>query len=67
VLAQAAIGAAIGIAYSRRHLPSIIITLMLVAALFGLALVTRTGTHAAWLGTGGLFHDPVPSQLLAGH
>jgi ribose/xylose/arabinose/galactoside ABC-type transport system permease subunit len=42
VLAQAGVGAAIGIAYSRGHLPSIIITLMFVAALFGLALVTRT-------------------------
>jgi hypothetical protein len=49
VLAQAGIGAAIGIAYSRRHIPSIIITLMLVAALYGLALLTRSGTHAAWI------------------
>lgn len=32
----------------QRHLPSIIITLTLVAARYGLALATRSGTHAAW-------------------
>jgi len=48
VLAQTALAAAIGLPYSRRHLPSIVITLMLVAALWGLAMVVRSGTHAAW-------------------
>lgn len=53
VLAQTALAAAIGLPYSRRHLPSIVITLMLVAALWGLAMVVRSGTHAAWtLATG---------------
>ena len=49
VVAQAALAAAIGLPYSRRHLPSIVITLMLVAALWGLVMVTRSGTHAAWV------------------
>jgi hypothetical protein len=48
VIAQTGLAAAIGLPYSRRHLPSIVITLMLVAALWGLALVVRSGTHAAW-------------------
>jgi hypothetical protein len=49
ITAQAAATAAIGLAYSRRHVSSIIITLMLVAALLGLAAMTRSGTHAAWV------------------
>ncbi len=49
IVAQAGVAVAIGLAYSRRHLPSIIITLMLVAALLGLAAMTRSGTHAAWM------------------
>jgi hypothetical protein len=49
IVAQAGLATAIGLAYSRRHLPSIIITLMLVAALLGLAALTRSGTHAAWM------------------
>jgi hypothetical protein len=48
VIAQTALAAAVGLPYSRRHLPSIVITLMLVAALWGLAIVVRSGTHAAW-------------------
>lgn len=49
IVAQAALATAVGLAYSRRHLPSIIITLMLVAALLGVAALTRSGTHAAWM------------------
>lgn len=49
IVAQAGLAAAIGLAYSRRHLPSIIITLMLVAALLGVAAMTRSGTHTAWM------------------
>jgi hypothetical protein len=49
VVAQTALAAAIGLPYSRRHLPSIVITLMLVAALWGLVMVVRSGTHAAWV------------------
>jgi len=49
VVTQTGMAAAIGLVYSRRHLPSILITLMLVAALWGLVLVVRSGTHSAWL------------------
>ena len=49
ITAQAAAAAAIGLSYSRRHVPSIIITLMLVVALLGLAAITRSGAHAAWV------------------
>jgi ribose/xylose/arabinose/galactoside ABC-type transport system permease subunit len=51
ITAQAAATAAIGLSYSRRHVPSIIITLMLVVALLGLAALARTGAHVAWLST----------------
>jgi len=54
VTAQAAAAAAIGLSYSRRHVPSVIITLMLVVALLGLAALTRSGTHAAWVSAIGL-------------
>ena len=54
IIAQAAVAAAIGLSYSRRHVPSIIITLMLVVALLGLAALTRSGTHAAWVSAIGL-------------
>jgi hypothetical protein len=49
VVAQAGADAAIGLCYSRRNLPSILITLMLVLAVLALALVARSGTHVAWL------------------
>ena len=49
VVAQAGLAAAIGLLYSRRHLPSIVITLTLVAALCGIALVVRSGTQSGWL------------------
>jgi ribose/xylose/arabinose/galactoside ABC-type transport system permease subunit len=39
----------IGLVFSRRHIPSIIITLMLVVALLGLAAMTRSGTQVAWV------------------
>ena len=48
IMAQAGLSTVIGLAYSRRHLPSVLITLMLLAALCGLAVATRSGTHAAW-------------------
>ena len=54
ITAQAAVAAAIGLSYSRRHVPSIIISLMLVAALLGLAALTRSGTAAAWVAAIGL-------------
>ena len=49
VIAQTGLAAAIGLLYSRRHPASIVITLMLVAALSVLVLVVRSGTHAGWL------------------
>jgi hypothetical protein len=51
VTAQAAVAAAIGLSYGRRHIPSIIVTLMLVVALLGLAAMSRSGTQAAWMAT----------------
>jgi hypothetical protein len=41
--------AAVGLAFGRRHLPSILITLGLVASLCLLALLVRSGTRTAWL------------------
>jgi hypothetical protein len=49
VVAQAAAPAAVGLAFSRRHLPSVLITLALVASLVLLALLVRSGTRAAWV------------------
>jgi uncharacterized membrane-anchored protein len=49
LVTQAALAAAIGLFFTRRHLPSVLITLLVVAVLCGLALVARTGTHAAWV------------------
>jgi hypothetical protein len=49
LIAQGVAAAAVGLPFSRRHLPSILITLALVAAVFVLAALTRTGGHATWL------------------
>ena len=49
VVAQAAAAATVGLAFSRRHLPSVLITLALVGSLFLLALLVRSGTRAAWV------------------
>jgi len=49
VVAQAGLAGAIGLSYSRRNGPWIMITLMLAIALCGLAVVVRSGTHAAWI------------------
>jgi hypothetical protein len=49
VVAQTVAAGAVGLVFSRRHLPSILITLALVAALAALALLVRSGTRAAWL------------------
>ena len=48
VVAQAIASAAIGLPFSRRQLPSILITLAMVAALCGLAIIARSGTRAGW-------------------
>jgi hypothetical protein len=49
VVAQAAVAAAVGLLFSRRHLPSVLITLALVVSLCLLALLVRSGTRAAWV------------------
>ena len=49
ITAQAATAAAIGLAYNRKQVPSVIITLMLVVALLGLAAMCRSGTPVAWM------------------
>ena len=49
VVAQTAMAAAIGLAFGRRHLPSILITLALVASFCLLALLARSGTRVAWV------------------
>jgi O-antigen ligase len=49
VVAQAIAAAAVGLLFSKRHLPSVLITLALVAALCVLALLVRSGSRAAWL------------------
>jgi hypothetical protein len=49
VVAQAGADAAIGLCYNRRHMPSVIITLMVLAAVLGLAVIVRSGTPAAWV------------------
>jgi hypothetical protein len=49
VVAQAAAAATVGLAFSRRHLPSMLITLVLVVSLFLLALLVRSGTRGAWV------------------
>jgi hypothetical protein len=58
VVTQAAAAGAIGLIYSRRHGPPIVITFLLAIALCGLAAVVRTGSHAAWaaaVGVEGVF------------
>jgi hypothetical protein len=49
VVAQAAAAAAVGLAFSRRHLPSVLITLALVISLCLLAFLVRSGARGAWL------------------
>ena len=49
ITAQAVASAAIGLSFGRRHIPSIIITLMVVAALLGLAAMSRSATQVAWM------------------
>ena len=49
VAAQAVASAVVGLVFGRRHLPSILITLSVVAAVCLVAMLARTGTRAAWL------------------
>jgi hypothetical protein len=49
LFAQAGASAAIGLGYSRRNVPWLVLTLVVAAALCGLAVLVRSGGHAAWL------------------
>ncbi len=49
LLAQAGACAAIGIGYSRRNLPWLVLTLVLAVVVCGLATLVRSGSHGAWL------------------
>jgi hypothetical protein len=49
IVAQTVAAAAVGLLFSRRHLPTVLFTLGLVAALCALALVVRSGTRTAWV------------------
>lgn len=51
--AQAVAGGLVGVAFARRQIPSIFITLSLVVAVCLVAMLARTGTRAAWLVTFG--------------
>jgi hypothetical protein len=51
LVAQAGAGAAVGLLFNRRHASSVLITLAFVAAISAIALLARSGTHAAWLMT----------------
>lgn len=48
MVAQTVVAAAVGLSFSKRHLPSILITLALVVVLTGLAFLAHSGTRAAW-------------------
>jgi hypothetical protein len=49
MIAQAVAAAAVGLPYSRRHLPSILITLVLVALVAAVTALVRNGGHGVWL------------------
>src|ERR1700722_194318 len=49
VLAQAGASAAIGIAFSRRNMPWLVLMILIAIALLGLAAIVRSGSHATWL------------------
>lgn len=49
MVAQALAGGLVGLAFARRQVPSIFITLSLVVAVCLVAMLARTGTRAGWL------------------
>ena len=49
LVAQAGASAAIGLAYSRRNVPWLVLTLIVAVALCGLAGLARSGSHSTWL------------------
>jgi len=51
LVAQAGASAAIGVGYTRRNAPWLLLTIVAAVALCALASVVRSGSHAAWLVT----------------
>jgi hypothetical protein len=49
LVAQAGASAAIGLGYSRRNMPWLVLTLIVAVALCGLAWLVRSGSHPTWL------------------
>jgi hypothetical protein len=49
MFAQAGASAAVSLSYGRRHLPSLLLAAGVAVALFGLAGLLRSGSHAWWL------------------
>jgi hypothetical protein len=49
LVAQAGASAAIGLGYSRRNVPWLVLTLIVAVALCGLAGLARSGSHSTWL------------------
>src|SRR5215475_6241707 len=49
LVAEAGACGVIGIGYNRRHLPWLLVTVVVAVALCGLAALVRSGTHTAWL------------------
>ena len=50
LVAQAGASAAIGLGYSRRNAPWLLLTILVAVAVCGLAGLIRSGSHTAWLG-----------------
>jgi hypothetical protein len=48
LLAQAGACAALGVGFSRRNLPWLLLAVLIAAAVAGLAVLVRSGSHAAW-------------------
>jgi hypothetical protein len=49
LLAQAGAAAAIGLSYSRRHVPGLVVTIVVAVVVASLAVLIRSGGYAAWL------------------
>jgi hypothetical protein len=49
LVAQAGATAAIGLAYNRRNVPLLLLTILIALALCGLAGLIRSGSHPAWV------------------
>jgi uncharacterized membrane protein len=49
MFAQAGASAAVGLGYSRRSGPSMLLTILIAVVVCGLAVLVRSGSHTAWL------------------